>query len=177
MDRSMSKEFSSPPAATAGKRVLIVDDDRLILTTVAHALRDAGFLPVEAATGSSALEICRKAPPDVAILDYDMREGTGIEIAKAVREQAQFPVIFLSAYADDSIVRDATEAGAMAYLVKPVDPPKLMPMSCAVLQRCAERRSLRVEAEQLAIALKGTRDISTVTGVLMQRLQLTEAEA
>ena len=154
-----------------------MDDDRLILTTLSHALREAGFIPVEAATGSAALEICRQSPPDLAIFDYDMPESKGIQVAKTVSDQAQFPIIFLSAFGDDSIVRGAAEAGAMAYLVKPVDPPKLIPTIHTVLKRYAELRSLRLEAEQLAAALKGTRNISIVIGLLMERLHLTESAA
>jgi two-component system, response regulator PdtaR len=161
----------SPPT------VLLVDDDRLILATLAHGLRESGFRTIEAASGADALRLCAEHPPSVAIIDYDLPGMTGLQIAKALQPGASFPMIFLSAYGDDRIVSAAVNLGAMAYLVKPVDPTRLVPTIRAVLQRYSELAALRGESAQLSLALKTTRATSVVVGLLMERLQLSEQQA
>src|SRR5262245_22410786 len=93
--------------------VLLADDDRLILATLSRGLRRAGFTTVEAASGAAALHVCLQAPPAIAVLDYNMPDISGLEIARAL-QPAGFPLIFLSAYGDDQIVRAAAEFGVMA---------------------------------------------------------------
>ncbi len=117
-----------------------------------------------------------ESPPGVAVLDYDMPDVSGIEIARALHP-AGFPVIFLSAYGDEQIVRAAADLGVMAYLVKPVDPLQLVPTIHTALRRFAELAALRGESIQLNNALKGARATSIVVGLLMGRLHLTEKEA
>lgn len=164
-------------AVQAAPTVLLVDDDRLILATLSHGLSAAGFRTTEAVNGTEALRMCLENPPSIAIIDYDMPGMTGLEILKALQSHAAFPVIFLSAYGDDSIVDAAVNLGAMAYLVKPVDPSKLVPTIRAVIQRFAELDALRGESAQLSSALKSTRATSIVVGVLMERLRLSEKDA
>jgi response regulator NasT len=157
--------------------ILLADDDRLILATLSQGLRRAGFHTVEASTGAGALKICLESPPDLAILDFNMPDMSGVEVAKTIHATAQFPVIFLSAYGDERIVQAAGEFGAMAYLLKPIDPPKLVPTIHTALQRFAELSALRGESQQLTSALQTTRATSIVVGLLMERLQLSEKQA
>ena len=177
----MSLETASPApvldSATAPLTVLVADDDRLILATLSRALRAAGFSTIEATSGSMAIQMALQTPPSIAIFDYDMPDASGIEVAKALRSSGQFPIIFLSAYGDESIVRAAADAGATAYFVKPIDPPRLIPTIHAALQRFSELKALRGESEHLAAALKAARHTSVVVGLLMERLQLPETEA
>ncbi len=173
----MSESDSSPNSATVPPTVLIADDDRLILATLSHGLRSAGFSTVEATTGSMALQLCFESAPSVAIFDYDMPDVSGIEIANTLRRSNQFPIIFLSAYGDDPIVRGAADAGALAYFIKPVDPQRLIPTIHMALKRFAEMKALRGESQHLAAALQAARHTSVVVGLLMERLQLPETEA
>src|SRR5258708_7593357 len=75
------------------------------------------------------------------------------------------------------MVRRATEAGAMAYVMKPIEPWRLVPIIRAALQRFAELNALRAETAQLTGALQSTRITSVATGVLMERLRLSEKAA
>lgn len=156
--------------------VLLADDDRLVLATLSQGLRSLGFPTVEVSSGAAALRYCLETPPDIAVVDYDMPDVSGLEIARALHP-ATFPLVFLSAYGDDSIVRAAAELGAMAYLVKPIDPLHLVPTIHMALQRFSEMSALRGESVQLNSALKAARATSIVVGLLMERLQLTEKEA
>jgi two-component system, response regulator PdtaR len=117
-----------------------------------------------------------ETPPGVAVLDYDMPDVSGLELVRAL-QPAAFPIIILSAYRDEQIVRAAAALGVMAYLIKPVDPLHLVPTLHTALQRFAELAALRGESVQLNTALKAARATSIVVGLLMGRLHLTEKEA
>lgn len=169
---SVPEKIAVPPKPT----VLLADDDRLILATLSQGLRHAGFDTIEVSGGAAALRACLQSPPDIAVIDYDMPDVTGLEIARALHP-APFPVIFLSAYGDNQIVGEAAEAGAMAYLVKPIDPLQLAPTLHTAMKRFSELAALRGESVQLNSALKSARATSIVVGLLMERLKLTEKEA
>jgi len=156
--------------------VLLADDDRLILATLSQGLRSAGFPTIEASSGREALRLCLESSPDIAILDYDMPDLSGLEVARAL-QPAAFPLIFLSAYGDDQIARAAADLGVMAYLVKPIDPLQLVPTIRTAMLRFSELVALRGESAQLNSALKAARTTSIVVGLLMERLKLTEKEA
>ena len=164
-------------APSPGPTVLLVDDDRLILVTLSQGLRNAGFRTVEANSGEEALRIVESTSPNIAIIDYDMPGMSGLKIAEALQSAKAFPLIFLSAYDDEWIVHAAAEVGAMAYLVKPLDPLQLVPTIRTALRRFKDLNALQGESLQLNAALKSSRAISIVVGLLMERMQLCEKEA
>jgi AmiR/NasT family two-component response regulator len=172
---------AASPLTTTGnpavQTVLLVDDDRLILATLSRGLSAGGFRTLEAACGDDALRACAENPPCIAIVDYDMPGMTGLELLAKLQADPRFPVIILSAYGDETIVNEAVELGAMAYLVKPVDPSKLVPTIRTVIRRFKELSSLRTESAQLTSALKAARATSVVVGLLMERLRLPEKQA
>jgi two-component system, response regulator PdtaR len=168
--------MSDRSADTQNPTVLLADDDRLILATLSQGLRKAGFPTVEASSGAVALRCCLDSPPGIAVLDYDIPDMSGLEIARALYP-APFPLIFLSAYGDDQIVRAAADLGVMAFLVKPIDPLHLVPTIHTVMKRFSDLSTLRGESVQLNSALKAARATSIVVGLLMERLRLSEKEA
>ncbi|MFO7324122.1 MAG: response regulator [Pseudomonadota bacterium] len=171
---------ASPPKTIGdsdAQTILLVDDDRLILATLSRGLSAGGFRTLEAACGADALKVCAENPPCIAIIDYDMPGMTGLELLARLQSDGRFPVIILSAYGDETIVSKAVELGAMAYLVKPIDPSKLVPTIRTVIRRYNELAALRTESAQLNSALKAARATSVVVGLLMERLRLTEKQA
>ena len=177
MAQGSPPKTDTPTRPGAPLRVLLADDDRLILATLSEGLRAAVYETIEATTGSMALALSATAAPDIAFLDYDMPDISGIEIARKLGEADAFPFVFLSAYGDASIVKAATDAGAMAYLVKPIDPSQLIPMIQTAIQRFAEMRRLRRDSASLASALQATRETNIVVGLLMARLHMSDKEA
>lgn len=157
--------------------LLLVDDDKLILTTLADGLRAEGFDVLEASSGEIALKLAREADPDLAICDVRMPGMSGLELAPRLREQSDVPFIFLSAYGDEDAVRLATEHGALGYLVKPVNVPEMLPTIRTALVRAVEIRKLRNSGEQLNIALSNSREASMAIGILMERHRLDRAAA
>ena len=160
----------------AQRHILVVDDDRLVLAALAEGLRGAGYRVTGAAGGEDALAIAGRDAPDIALLDVRMPGMSGIELGRKLREQA-IPFLFLSAYGDQEIVRQAADEGALGYLVKPLDIQQIVPSIEAALTRAAEIRKLRESEAQLNAALAGSREISMVVGLLMQRDRLDRARA
>lgn len=158
-------------------RVLVVDDDRLVLATLAKGLRHWGYEVAEASSGETALKLALETNPDVVLLDVNMPRISGLEVAKSLRAQTMIPFIFLTAYGDADIVKQATEHGAMGYLVKPVDISQIVPAIEAALARGKELGQLRETEMQLSTALANSRETSIAVGILMEREHLDRHSA
>ena len=161
------------PAGT----ILIVDDDRLILATLSKGLQQAGYDVLQAASGEEALRIAVKHTPDLAMLDIRMPHMSGIELAQHLRDETPVPFMFLSAYGDPDIARQAADYGAVGYLVKPVDTPQIIPSIEAGLARAAEIRKLRRRETDLTTALAAGRETSIAIGVIMERYHVSREQA
>ncbi|MEJ2507970.1 MAG: response regulator [Gammaproteobacteria bacterium] len=159
------------------KRLLLADDDRLVLATMGQGLRDAGYEILEATDGEAAVRLCESEGPDLAILDMRMPGMTGVEAAHYIREKTDVPFMFLSAYGDKEVVQLAVEEGALGYLVKPLDIPQLVPSIEAALARADELRRLRKTEHDLTNALEGGRETSMAIGLIMERYRLTRQTA
>ena len=168
-------------AAQVGKtrqlHILVVDDDRLVLAALAEGLRASGYRVTGAASGDDALGIVARDAPDLALLDVRMPGMSGIELGRRLREQAGVPFLYLSAYGDEEIVRQASEEGAFGYLVKPLDIQQIVPSIEAALTRAGEMKKLRESEAQLTTALAGSREISMAVGLLMMRDRLDREQA
>jgi len=158
-------------------RLLLVDDDRLILATLSPGLRAAGFEVLAAESGEQALEILGREQVDLAVLDVCMPGMSGIEVAKHLREHTQIPFVFLSAYGDDDIVSQGVAEGALVYLVKPLDVSQLVPAIETALSRSHDLHQLRQAQDQLTTALAGNRSTSVAVGLIMERYRLSERDA
>ena len=154
----------------------MVDDDRLVLAALAEGLRTAGYRVTGSASGEDALGLVAHDVPDLALLDVRMSGMTGIELGGKLRELG-IPFLFLSAYGDQEIVRQAAEEGALGYLVKPLDIQQIVPSIEAALARGGDLRKLRENEAQLNNALAGSREISMAVGLLMMRDRLNRKQA
>jgi len=119
-------------------RVLVVDDDFSVASTIDRLLRSRGHETVVVHNGRDAIKAAKEAKPDLVILDVMMPEMDGIEACKILRgdaETAHLPIIFLTAKAmiDDKI--EGFEAGADDYLTKPFDIQELALRVRALLRR------------------------------------------
>ena len=159
----------------AQRHILVVDDDRLVLAALAEGLRTAGYRVTSVASGEDALGITDT--PDLALLDVRMPGMSGIELGRKLREQGGVPFLFLSAYGDQEIVKQAAEEGALGYLVKPLDIQQIVPSIEAALARGSDIKKLRESEAQLSTALTGSREISMAVGLLMMRDRLDREQA
>jgi AmiR/NasT family two-component response regulator len=154
----------------------VVDDDRLVLAALAEGLRLAGYRITGTASGQDALALAGRDVPDLALLDVRMPGMGGIELAGHLRARG-IPFVFLSAYGDREVVSQAAEAGALGYLVKPLDIQQIVPSIEAALKRAQEIGKLRETEEQLTSALTGSREVSMAVGVLMVRDRINREQA
>lgn len=112
-----------------GKRVLICDDDELLLDLVQYRLSNRGYEVVTAKDGKEALDLARKVAPDAMLLDAMMPGVDGYEVLRRLREDpalAKIPVIMLTARKQENDILTALELGADEYMVKPFIPEELV---------------------------------------------------
>jgi response regulator NasT len=108
-------------------RILVVDDDRLVLATVTHGLAQAGYDVIDADNGDDAILLAREHRPELALLDIRMEGLSGFDVAEALRDAYRIPFMFLSAFADEATRAKVQELGALDYLVKPLDVGQILP--------------------------------------------------
>src|SRR3954470_10750992 len=147
-DRHPLPPYSPLRLPVAGKaramskgKILVVDDDRLVLATVTHGLAKAGYDIIDADNGDDAILLARQHRPDLALLDIRMEGMSGFDVAAYLRESLQTPFMFLSAFADDATVAQVKALGAVAYLVKPLDISQIVPTVEAALVTARARKA------------------------------------
>jgi signal transduction histidine kinase len=113
----------SPPLVLRGRRILVVDDDRLNRRLLAAILQPEGCEVVEAGTGERALELYALAPPDLVLLDVMLPGMNGFEACRELHRRygdSTAPVIFITARAESDDVVEGLAAGGVDYLPKPI---------------------------------------------------------
>lgn len=159
-------------------RILVVDDDRLVLATLAHGLSQAGYEVIDADNGDDAILLAREHKPDLALLDIRMEGKSGFDVAAYLREYCQMPFMFLSAFSDDETVRQVKELGAVAYLVKPLDIRQIVPaVEAAFANKGGRRTEAPSRAERPAANEAMPQAVAMAVGVLMHRYSLTRQAA
>ena len=110
------------------KRILIVDDSFYMRTMLKNMLTDAGYEVVgEAPNGQTALELAKETKPDLVTLDVILPDNTGLDVLKGIKkDQPDMKIIIVSAVGQEVIVHEATENGALAYIVKPFSEEKVL---------------------------------------------------
>ncbi len=157
-------------------KILVVDDDRLVLATLTYGLAQAGFEVIDADNGDDAILLAREHRPELALLDIRMEGLSGFDVAAYLREYLHIPFMFLSAFADEETVAKVKELGAVAYLVKPLDIHQIVP---AVEAAFANRKPAQTAAPQLPETPKpALADLLPVAvGILMHRYSLSRQDA
>ena len=176
---------------TGGKgRILVVDDDRLVLATVTHGLAQAGFEVIDADNGDDAILLAREHRPELALLDIRMEGKSGFDVAATLRDAYGIPFMFLSAFADEATLATVKSLGALAYLVKPLDVGQIVPaVEAAFAQlRSGSTQPLAMPAAAAAaapvvaaasgsVAAPLADPVPLAVGVLMHRFSLSRQDA
>jgi response regulator NasT len=158
--------------------VVIADDDPIIRMDLREMLTDLNYQVVgEAADGKNAVSLARDLKPELVIMDIRMPEMDGIEAAQALTQESIAPVLLLTAYSEPDLVRRATEAGVVGYLVKPFREAQLGPAIEVTLGRFREFQQLHKELGDMKEALEARKVIDRAKGMLMDRFGLSEADA
>ena len=161
----------------------MAEDEAVIRMDLVETLREEGYDVVgQAADGRAAVEAITALRPDVALVDVAMPGLDGIAVTRHVSDTTA--VVVVTAFGQRDKVEQARDAGAMAYLVKPVGRDDLMPaieMAWSGWVALQELRGLAVEsaaaAAQAQERLADRRDIERAKGVVAARLGLGEEES
>ncbi len=112
-----------------GKKILVVDDDELILIALQELLSPLGYSVTPSGSGPAALERLAAENFDLVILDIIMPEMNGFEVCQRIRGMpayAETPIIMLTAKSGEEDKRHGMEVGANLYLPKPIAPKRLI---------------------------------------------------
>ena len=109
------------PTRTASELILVVDDDRIILDSLAEFLRVEGYGTETAASLKSALQVMERQPVDLIISDLNMPGGNGFELLHVVRKRyPETVLIMMTGYGTIESAVEAIKMGAFDYLTKPI---------------------------------------------------------
>ncbi|MFT8592704.1 MAG: response regulator [Bifidobacterium sp.] len=174
----MVAEKDSGEESQSRRTVVVAEDESLIRLDIVEALSDAGYDVVgEAASGQEALDFTRQMKPDVVVMDVKMPGMDGIAAAKEIGKDNLAPVVMLTAFSQQKLVEKAAEAGAMAYVVKPFVPEKLLPALEVAITRFEQINTLRDEVSDLKARFEARKRVDRAKGLLMENMGLTESEA
>ena len=115
--------------------ILVVDDEPKITQLVRDYLERAGFVVVTAGDGREALMRARTEHPDLVVLDLGLPQLDGLDVTRRLRQEADVPIIMLTARDDETDKLIGLELGADDYVTKPFSPRELVARVRAVLRR------------------------------------------
>lgn len=111
------------------KKILVVDDDELVVIAVQELLHPLGFFVVTAPSGPDALDRAMNDQFDLVILDVNMPEMDGFEVCQKIRQIGAYtetPIMMLTARSGEADKQRGAEVGANLYLPKPISPRRLI---------------------------------------------------
>lgn len=162
----------------AAVRVLVAEDEAIIRLDLAEMLRDAGYdVVAEVGDGRQAIDQARELRPDLVVLDVKMPVLDGISAADEIGRDGIAPIVMLTAFSDKELVERASDAGVMAYVLKPFTIDDVRPAITVALSRWSERKALENEVADLGGRLETRKRMDRAKGILMQQLGLDEPGA
>ena len=109
-------------------RVVVAEDEAIIRMDLVEVLREEGYdVVADTGRGDDAVALVMEHGPDLALLDVKMPGMTGIEAAREITSSSDTAVVMLTAFSQRELIHEASDAGAMAYLVKPYQREELVP--------------------------------------------------
>jgi two-component system response regulator RegA len=112
---------------TAGRSLLVVDDDATFRTRLARAFAERGFAVREAAGCAAAIAAARAESPELAVVDLRLADGDGLDVVRALRAiDPPTNVVVLTGYGSIATALEAVRLGATHYLTKPADADDLL---------------------------------------------------
>lgn len=119
------------------RTILIVEDDHEISKNLALILNGEGYRTRTAFSQREALKIIERDPFDLALLDVSLPDGSGYAVCTEIKRMSDAPVLFLTAFGDETSVVTGLNLGADDYIVKPFRPRELLARIGAALRKAA----------------------------------------
>lgn len=155
------------------EKILVVDDEKKIVTLVRAYLEHDGYRVIEAGDGEKALALFEQEKPDLIVLDIMLPELDGIEVCRKIRHYSNVPIIMLTAKDEDTDKIIGLELGADDYITKPFSPRELMARIKAIFRRMKNKESPEKYINLGDLALDEDRFKATCSG---RSLDLTTTE-
>lgn len=135
-------------------RVLVLEDEKLVARDIQSTLAGAGYETSVAASGEEAIEIARRDQPNLALVDIRLAgKLDGIETARALRQELELPVVYLTAHSDEETLERAKATEPFGYLVKPFDETTLRTTVRMAVHKSELERRKRLEQKRLTSVL------------------------
>ena len=166
------------PTSNHAISILLVDDERLILTALSRELRQAGYnINTAESVHDAEVWLQNNDRPDLVIIDMRMPSGDGLELAPKLEELNHIPFILQTAYSEQDIIDQANVSGAMGYLVKPVTIAQLIPAIETALSRARAFDDMRKKEQELKGVLDTDRIVSVAIGIIMDHYRMSYDQA
>lgn len=150
--------------------ILVIEDDPVQLRCVSEGLRHAGFEVATAMDARAALELAQEIDFDLALVDYQLEETTGLQILDRIFQFRYLPFIMMTSCQDEQLILTAASKGALAFITKPIALSALIPQIYIALIRGQQHYHLELDIENVTL-------IATAVGILAARLNTTVDKA
>ena len=165
-------------AAPNPVRILVAEDEALIRMDLVEMLTELGYEVVgQASDGEMAIRMAEELRPDLVMMDVKMPVLDGITAAGTITQSRIAPVVMLTAFSQRELVERATQAGVMAYLVKPFSQSDLAPAIEVAVSRYSQFLTLEQEIADLGERLETRKRVDRAKALLQQVYGLSEADA
>lgn len=163
------------PAPT---RIVVAEDETIIRLDIVETLTAQGYEVVgEADNGQRAIDLVEELSPDVVLMDISMPVMDGLSATRSIAERSLAPVVILTAFSQRDLIDQATQAGAMSYIVKPFSETDLVPAIELAKARFEQLVTLETEISDLSTRFETRKLVDRAKTLLQQKLEITEPEA
>jgi|TARA_B110000263_G_C15275156_1_gene495495 AmiR/NasT family two-component response regulator len=159
-------------------RVLVVDDELLVAQGIMATLKALGFDIVgPCKNGEEAIANCREDKPDIVLMDIQMPVMNGMQAAQIIFPELDIPVVMLTAYSDDTYLRNCVAAGVFGFLLKPASSEQLSAGITVAWERFLDHVEQRSQIVDLKQRLDDRRLIEQAKWIIVKRKEISEPDA
>ena len=162
----------------APQKILVADDELLVAQGIIGLLKTLGFEIIgPCKNGEEAIALVREDKPDMALLDIQMPIMDGMQAAQIIFHEYDVPVVMLTAYSDDTFLRNSIAAGVFGYLLKPASKEQLSAGLSVAWKRYLDHVDQRSEIVDLRQRLDDRKLIEQAKWIIVKRKSISEPEA
>jgi len=159
-------------------RIVVAEDETIIRLDIVETLTAQGYVVVgQADNGQRAIELVEELKPDLVLMDISMPVMDGLSATRYISERSLAPVVILTAFSQRDLIDQATQAGAMSYIVKPFSETDLVPAIQLARARFDQLIALEAEVSDLSARFATRKLVDQAKTLLQQKLDITEPEA
>jgi len=158
-------------------KILVVEDEKIVALDINNVLSKLGYdVPALVASGDEAVEAVKKTKPDLVLMDIVLKGNTdGIEAAELIRHRYGTPLVFLTAYADDEILRRVKHIEPFGYILKPFQEKELYSaIEIALFKHGLEKRRRREQDKFKRSSRRMVKSFETAVNSLSNAVEMRD---